>query len=103
MQTNLIAGDADTHTYDIGEEVPLYVNVIGPYANPSEIYEYYTLPFCLPPDATHRHLGLGEVIEGNRDVRINSLYDLRFRVEVEWNRLCKMDLDVADVEVCGLG
>jgi len=73
--------------------------VIGPYANPSEIYEYYTLPFCLPPDATHRHLGLGEVIEGNRDVRINSLYDLRFRVEVEWSRLCKMNLAVADVEV----
>ena len=82
--------------YEAKEQVPVYVNVIGPHDNPSETYEYYTLPWCLPPDAVHKHLGLGESLEGDRDVMINSLYDIRFRTDVEKQPLCTKELAVAD-------
>jgi len=36
------------HRYNIEDEVPFFVNKIGPYSNPSETYEYYSLPFCTP-------------------------------------------------------
>ena len=34
--------------YKKGDPVPLYANKVGPFANPSEQYEFYTLPFCAP-------------------------------------------------------
>lgn len=34
--------------YKVGDRVDLWVNKVGPYANPQEAYEYYTLPFCEP-------------------------------------------------------
>ena len=38
---------------------------IGPFANPSETYQYYNLPFCLPKGGmTFKREGLGEVLEG---------------------------------------
>ena len=57
-----------THSYDVGEEVTLWVNKVGPYHNPQETYLYYSLPFCStrPVDSLeHRWDGLGEVLEGN--------------------------------------
>jgi hypothetical protein len=89
---------AQDGTYKVKDEVPVFVNVIGPHDNPSETYEYYTLPWCLPPDAVHKHLGLGESLEGNRDVNINSMYNIRFRVDVDNGELCKKELAVADVQ-----
>lgn len=68
--------------YAVGDEVKLWVNKVGPYNNPQETYNYYTLPFCKPnPDAKpeHRWGGLGEVLEGNE--LINSQIDIRFRRE----------------------
>jgi hypothetical protein len=75
--TNVLA-DGETHTYQFQEQVPFYVNKIGPYSNPSETYEYYSLPFCPPAhkEIQHRHASLGETLEG--DAISNSLYDIRF-------------------------
>jgi transmembrane 9 superfamily protein 3 len=41
------------HRYTAGEHVELWVNKVGPYANPQEAYEYYTLPYCAPDTKHH--------------------------------------------------
>lgn len=46
------AGTAD-HRYKSNEHVELWVNKVGPYANPQEAYEYYTLPYCAPETNQH--------------------------------------------------
>lgn len=66
-----------SHHYEIEDEVPFYVNKIGPYSNPSETYEFYSLPFCQPTSIQHKHTKIGEDLTG--DHKVNSLYDLRFR------------------------
>jgi len=43
----------DNHRYQKGEHVELWVNKVGPYANPQEAYEYYTLPYCAPDTKHH--------------------------------------------------
>ena len=42
------AADEETHTYEDGEHVLLWLNKVGPYHNPQETYSYYKLPFCKP-------------------------------------------------------
>lgn len=41
-------GASSDHRYHIGEPVDLWVNTVGPYSNPQETYEYYSLPYCAP-------------------------------------------------------
>ena len=36
--------------YKVHEKVPLFANKVGPFNNPSETYQYYSLPFCKPKD-----------------------------------------------------
>ena len=36
-----VAADDNTHTYAANEAVTLWVNTIGPFHNPTEIYAYY--------------------------------------------------------------
>jgi hypothetical protein len=62
--------------------VPLFtlraplVTQVGPFANPSEQYEYYTLPFCAPKDEVRKSQHLGEVLAGDR--MMETLYKLPF-------------------------
>lgn len=68
--------------YKTGDQVELWVNKVGPYANPQEAYEYYTLPYC----ATNKHPihkfnepkphSLGEIL-GGHSLR-NSGHNIRF-------------------------
>lgn len=52
--------------YQQDDSVTLWVNKVGPYNNPQETYNYYSLPFCRPPgSAGHKWGGLGEVLGGN--------------------------------------
>ncbi|CAA6667696.1 unnamed protein product [Spirodela intermedia] len=47
--------------YQTHEPVTLWVNKVGPYDNPQETYNYYSLPFCRPGDnPVHKWSGLGE-------------------------------------------
>jgi len=64
--------------YGQDEAVKLWVNKVGPYNNPQETYNYYSLPFCHPSgnDGTHKWGGLGEVLGGNE--LIDSQIDLKF-------------------------
>ncbi|GAX29393.1 hypothetical protein FisN_16Hh167 [Fistulifera solaris] len=52
-----VAADGSDHKYKPGEHVELWVNKVGPYANPQEAYEYYTLPYCAPDTKHHPDQG----------------------------------------------
>ena len=72
------------HHYNQGDKIDFYVNNVGPYSNPTETYEYYSLPFCKPTKHTDQDGSLirkkqrmGEVIQGDRAVL--SDYELTFK------------------------
>ena len=44
------AGAKGSQKYKVHENVPLFANKVGPFNNPSETYQYYSLPFCKPKD-----------------------------------------------------
>lgn len=88
-----------TH-YKAGDPVILYVNKVGPYHNPQETYHYYQLPVCCPEKIRHKSLSLGEVLDGDR--MAESLYEIRFRENVEKRVLCHMQLSSAQVSLCSL-
>jgi transmembrane 9 superfamily protein 3 len=48
-----VQADTSDHKYTKGEHVELWVNKVGPYANPQEAYEYYKLPYCAPDTQHH--------------------------------------------------
>jgi hypothetical protein len=72
------AADMWSHAYASREEVPVWVNTVGPFKNPTETYSYFEkLPVCHPDVIQHRRETLGEVMEGNRLVEAG--YDVHFR------------------------
>ena len=83
--------------YKAGDPVMLYVNKVGPYHNPQETYHYYQLPVCCPEKIRHKSLSLGEVLDGDR--MAESLYEIRFRENVEKRVLCHMQLSSAQVSL----
>jgi MFS family permease len=73
------------------QPVPIYVNKVGPFANPSETYRYYQLPFCQPRSVVYEEADLGQVLKGDR--LANSLYDLRFKDPRNKVVICHHSLD----------
>jgi len=76
----VVRADEENNEYKDGEVIPFLVNTIGPYANPSEIYGYYSLPVCAPPKeqrSPDRTFNLGESLEGDEFKK--SLYVLKFK------------------------
>ncbi|KAL0644221.1 hypothetical protein Bca4012_042511 [Brassica carinata] len=70
------ASESD-HKYQANEQVTLWVNKVGPYNNPQETYNYYSLPFCRKNEnSIHKWGGLGEVLGGNE--LIDSQIDIKF-------------------------
>jgi len=85
--------------YNDRDVIPFYVNTIGPYSNPSEVYSYYKLPVCAPPQderKADRGFVLGELLEG--DAFKNSLYVLKFKETESDKELCKKTLKKADID-----
>ncbi|PIA47107.1 hypothetical protein AQUCO_01400066v1 [Aquilegia coerulea] len=90
------AVDSD-HKYQQEEAVTLWVNKVGPYNNPQETYNYYSLPFCQPPgNAAHKWGGLGEVLGGNE--LIDSQIEIKFGKNVDKSSICELELDAAKVK-----
>ena len=79
-----------------GGHVPLYANKVGPFANPSEQYEFYTLPFCAPREEERKSQHLGENLGGDRMMR--SLYTLPFLVKFIGRTLCSYTLQPSEIE-----
>ncbi|KAF6148113.1 hypothetical protein GIB67_024004 [Kingdonia uniflora] len=83
--------------YQLEEKVTLWVNKVGPYNNPQETYNYYSLPFCRPPgNAAHRWGGLGEVLGGNE--LIDSQIEVKYQKNVGKSSICEFQLDAAKVK-----
>lgn len=72
-----ITGTIAGKKYKDGEDVKVYVNKVGPYANPHETYHYYQLPVCRPQQVVHKRLTLGEVLDGDR--MAESMYEIKFK------------------------
>ncbi|KAK2446956.1 Transmembrane 9 super member 1 [Trifolium repens] len=90
------ASESD-HKYQPEDPVTLWVNKVGPYNNPQETYNYYSLPFCRPPgNAGHKWGGLGEVLGGNE--LIDSQIEIKFLGNVERTTFCRLNLDDAKVK-----
>jgi transmembrane 9 superfamily member 1 len=64
--------------YEAGQDVDVWMNIVGPFNNPSETFEYYSLPFCRPPadQMKRKKQTLGMNIEGDR--LYSSLYKHQF-------------------------
>lgn len=71
------------HHYEVNEDIDFWVNNVGPHANPTETYEYYSLPYCEPTQRDEKgkmikkKQRMGQVIQGDRAVL--SDYKLPFR------------------------
>ncbi|KAG6495782.1 hypothetical protein ZIOFF_043610 [Zingiber officinale] len=90
------ASESD-HKYQADSPVTLWVNKVGPYNNPQETYNYYSLPFCQPSEnPAHKWGGLGEVLGGNE--LIESQIQIKFQRNIEKEPICTIDLDVAKVK-----
>mmetsp|Transcript_41743 Transcript_41743/g.94262 ORF Transcript_41743/g.94262 Transcript_41743/m.94262 type:complete len:597 (-) Transcript_41743:525-2315(-) len=79
---------------------PVYVvaNKVGPFNNPSETYEYYTLPFCRTAGKQKRHKHeLGEYLVGDR--KVTSPYQISFLDNVQWFLLCEKTLPPSEVKM----
>ncbi|XP_073270131.1 transmembrane 9 superfamily member 1-like [Primulina huaijiensis] len=93
----VLASEYD-HKYQPDELVTLWVNKVGPYNNPQETYNYYSLPFCRPSgNAAHKWGGLGEVLGGNE--LIDSLTEIRFQKHVDKATICEIELDESKAKV----
>ncbi|KAK3184860.1 hypothetical protein Dsin_032146 [Dipteronia sinensis] len=91
-----LASESD-HKYQQDDPVTLWVNKVGPYNNPQETYNYYSLPFCHPSgNPAHKWGGLGEVLGGNE--LIDSSIDIKFGKNVDKVTICQLELDEARVK-----
>ncbi|KAK8558574.1 hypothetical protein V6N12_041875 [Hibiscus sabdariffa] len=92
----VFASESD-HKYQPDDPVTLWVNKVGPYNNPQETYNYYSLPFCLPgTNPGHKWGGLGEVLGGNE--LIDSQIDIKFQKNVEKGAICQLKFDEVKVK-----
>ena len=74
---SLAVSAQDAHQYKEGALLPLWANKVGPFANPSETYEYYTLPFCKPAEEVRKSLDLGGAIGGDR--LMQTTFEIHFK------------------------
>jgi len=92
----VVVCDDQYHSYKDGERVNLWVNKVGPYANPQETYPYYSLPYCHPEDG-HKtdeadpNASISEVLSGH-SLRLSG-HHLYFAHDEKLMTECKVTLD----------
>lgn len=69
---------------------------VRPYANPTETYEFYKLPFCKPKERSWDDHELGELLTGSRKVLTD--YKLHFGVDQSYAVLCQLPMTPAVVQ-----
>lgn len=103
---SLIAIDCDdtTHTYELDETVTVWYNHIGPYHNPHETYEYYSLPLCQPDTVqSDQHVqyksvnSIGTLING--DNLIDSGITIKFKHNSINQLLCKQYITTDNIDI----
>jgi hypothetical protein len=90
LLATLCVGVQSNGEYEVGSEVVLYANKVGPFANPNEVYAFYSLPYCAPTEIETKRENLGALLKGDRPTKTR--YDLKFRTDVPWKSLCKVEL-----------
>jgi hypothetical protein len=121
-----VHGGSGKH-YGTHDRVPVIVNKVGPFNNPSETYQYYSLPFCKEgtggKSRRQRH-DLGELLVGDRKAslpvslainvgppasrpalpcaldtspQVVSPYEINFLDSFSWRSLCKVELSDDEV------
>jgi transmembrane 9 superfamily member 3 len=81
----------------------VWVNSVGPFNNPSQVFKYDSLPLCRPPSLNgappaRRWGGLGEALGGN--ALVDAAIPIAYRVPVpDATPLCSQTLTSADVAV----
>lgn len=74
-----------------GDDVRIFVNKISPYANPTESYRYYDLPYCQPSEPYEETQSIGEKLSGNR--KMSSIYKVEYRNNIVREDVCTVTLD----------
>eukprot|EP00798_Chlamydomonas_sp_ICE-L_P020329 gene20329-27089_t len=88
----LLAGNA----FKLGDDVPLWASKVGPFSNPSETYEFTSLPFCQPKEGVKwKTLHLGEVVDANR--MASTPYTLNFKEDKTDLEVCTLALGSAEL------
>lgn len=82
-------------SYQTGEQIPLFVDTVGPHNNPQESYRYYDLPYVRPESPKMKSQSLGEVLQGSE--KMYSLYDVKFKQPTPLTQLRKVTLTSDDV------
>lgn len=67
------------------------MNKVGPFDNPHEYYNFYTLPFCQPTEVVEKSESLGEALEGHN--LMSSKYLINFGASTADNSLCPVVLN----------
>uniref|UniRef100_A0A6B2L0V5 Transmembrane 9 superfamily member n=1 Tax=Arcella intermedia TaxID=1963864 RepID=A0A6B2L0V5_9EUKA len=88
---------SESHKYSDGEEVILWANRVGPYRNPQETYEYFSLPFCKPAEAIERSETIGEALSGYELVQ--SPIKIQYKVSTKIETLCEVKNGLTEEEV----
>ena len=74
----IVLGNEHSHRYSDGEDVVLWMNTVGPYANRQETYEYYQLPYCAgTKELSYHRETFGEALQGMN--LVNSGFDIHFK------------------------
>jgi len=92
-----VYSQTDDHLYVSGEEVILWANRVGPYRNPQETYEYFSLPFCKPLENIERSETIGEALSGYELVQ--SPIKIHFKTDVKSKLLCEVKNGLSSSEV----
>ncbi|XP_021909876.1 transmembrane 9 superfamily member 2-like [Carica papaya] len=92
-----VGADGSNHRYKPGDKVPIYVNLVGPFHNPSETYSYYDFPFCHPDNVKEKKASLGEVLHGDR--LTSAPYKLEFLVGKDFELACRKNLTKKEVSL----
>mmetsp|Transcript_7080 Transcript_7080/g.11417 ORF Transcript_7080/g.11417 Transcript_7080/m.11417 type:complete len:596 (+) Transcript_7080:92-1879(+) len=90
----LTARSARARHYAPHDEIPVVVNKIGPFNNPTETYHYYSLPFCRTPGKSKKQ-NLGEILVGDR--KVISPYEITFLDNVPWRLLCEKEMSHSEL------
>jgi len=82
--------------YAAHEPLQVIANKVGPFNNPSETYEYYSLPFCSRSKKRRRE-DFGERLVGDR--KVVSPYEITFLDNVPWRLLCEQSFSQVELRM----
>ena len=91
--------------YIDNEDVPVWLNQLGPYHNPQETYSYYTLPFCKPDrelklQPSKSMPNLGELMSGADYINSGILIQYKTRKTLLLRTLLLLATILAGIVVC---